>query len=1745
MVRAPAHTVGVVLLCFILLAMPWSAVVQSEELESEPVRDLTAVGSTQTLLVSSAGGVASNLAVEVPYGEALTGLSLKLEPAILSRSEGISWTTEQHFNHSDAIPDKVDYNNTGLGLVGIDMNWDLDHSGSVPPGWTRSTSTYSLVNTQNCGTNGSGGASLSTRGSSTWWNSPVVDLSGLSNGQVSYWVRQGYSGCGEEPDSNENFYAQYKTSSGSFATIRTFSGSTNGYGATGNSYTTSLPSAAFHSNFQMRFYQNSGSGTCCDYWYFDDVSVTRPGGEGNWTSPSFGWSSNASYSSLKGPHGIISFDAEIPSGAVFEWELIDATTGNVMPGYVNRTDLIADLGAIDWQRFPDLRVKLHLVAGSGGALPALHGIHINGRMVDSFHDDPGDRGWTHSYTYWDDGAVAGTGNFTGPVIELQRPLARLNTAMSIGGAGQLQVSLDGAEWVALAHNGVTSVDATHTVQFRIVGSGSWSITEFRVDLDTGGMALDPMIDVGRDGVEEWSLSDPAIGPWGWQDRLSTGALSHDMSWFSNSSKAVSILLPAEGVNAFSAGLTSLQGVAQNVSWTIDVGSVQVAEGDLGAIETSSSISLNTTQLESLSENLSIAQNPSWSTRGIEFYLVTLNLRCESGDLRLEGLRIPYDSEINLMFSPIDDLVQAINDEIPEAVVASGNHHVSIPLVLSAPGAVKATITNVQSSAGTKTDAMVIRNVSQTVVASEPWIEVVASHLSENGVPDKVQLDLVGGISKTRIEWPIDGSSPTESGDIGLIEWHPDHPFEVDVNGSRVHSLMRFRIEPIWDDEDWLEVRCRLVLSNGVRSVPAVVTYGAGQAMGLENDVRIDSWQVFNDAGGLIPVEQSQIRAGHNISIEVQVGFDSLPLTHLPRSGIVNVSLLQNGEVVASTTELSSGVATFTQLVPLGVMDLTYRVEIEHLFGGEDVTTIMQNRTFVSDSLAPYMVGSNIRHHDHLESSSNQVLQFEIHDQPSLPNELTLMLWRSWLDDWDFDGWPNAEEYTPFELNSPADMDGTRGNYTYFLDDTSGGEEGIVAGYIVGTDPAGNPLVGGGGSEPDEHLFMYQLKSDGSPSISTGVGFQGGHVPWLHPGNSYVVEIPLEEPNGMSDIDRVVVELASNAQHDTLPIIWRAENRQCTSFSEFIVIESCYVSTPEEALTPYTEYITLEVEFTPQWRMPDEGTLRREPSVEIVDRAGQSAFSLFPSMRWRWSTDLMVDSESVSLSVQSGENTVEGAWATPGAPMVLTGQVVFAESGQIPHEGYMVKIALDGSVQLVSFNEGSFYAELNAPIGTGNHPLTWSLDLLPIQARDVTSPSEAMMWIVVDGVGPVVTGVVAPRLEELPVQSLDELTFDIRIKELEEIDPDSLELNWRLVKGSEADGEIVLSGVDALSLPEGILSSQQIRAMAVVGILAEVDEDVFLESTSLHIWVTGRDIAGNPVFSSSTLNSETAPFATWSIERYRPIWEVSSDDIDLPLGGLEVNQVHSIPITLRNEGMAGGTGEVWITGHDLVGDSYDLFKQDIYVASGESELLTIEWQPKSIGLQWLEIYVDGELLVSSAEVDVRPMQESGSWLGIEGVDDSVMIIFTILLLALVGIVFLFLKDHLRSQEDDWGDDYWEDEDAHEYEEEQQYDPALLQQPVPVQSGGLAAQPQHTDPYATVAPVVPQQQAQPQAVAAPATPAAHPTGLTPAQAVHQPGVGPGWMQDEHGRWWKQNAEGYWYRLGEDGGWYPPEQNQYGWS
>ena len=69
------------------------------------------------------------------------------------------------------------------------------------------------------------------------------------------------------------------------------------------------------------------------------------------------------------------------------------------------------------------------------------------------------------------------------------------------------------------------------------------------------------------------------------------------------------------------------------------------------------------------------------------------------------------------------------------------------------------------------------------------------------------------------------------------------------------------------------------------------------------------------------------------------------------------------------------------------------------------------------------------------------------------------------------------------------------------------------------------LVGGGSDMIDDHLFMYQILSDGTPLIdSDGFEWDGGRRAWLHPGQTYGLNISFTELNGFSDVEEISVSL---------------------------------------------------------------------------------------------------------------------------------------------------------------------------------------------------------------------------------------------------------------------------------------------------------------------------------------------------------------------------------------------------------------------------------------------------------------------------------------------------------------------------------------------------------------------------------------------------------------------------------------------
>ena len=145
--------------------------------------------------------------------------------------------------------------------------------------------------------------------------------------------------------------------------------------------------------------------------------------------------------------------------------------------------------------------------------------------------------------------------------------------------------------------------------------------------------------------------------------------------------------------------------------------------------------------------------------------------------------------------------------------------------------------------------------------------------------------------------------------------------------------------------------------------------------------------------------------------------------------------------------------------------------------------IPMNRTFTVDSLNPQVVGQNIATFDHRLPSPNQLIQLEIYDRPVLPQDLTLMIWREWIEDANANGVIDSDEFVAMDLVAPTDLTTSSGMYTLLIDDTDAEEGDRVAGYVIGADPAGNSIVDGGSGNESSQLFTYQVLPDSPPSPS--------------------------------------------------------------------------------------------------------------------------------------------------------------------------------------------------------------------------------------------------------------------------------------------------------------------------------------------------------------------------------------------------------------------------------------------------------------------------------------------------------------------------------------------------------------------------------------------------------------------------------------------------------------------------------------
>ena len=1648
----------------LMLGMSFSMFVQGPEIHLSDNENSFEVGLDEPTSASIPvpNGSSSALKAEVPLGHSVESIDLSISPDTLAYSDGFSWSGVSDWNASGALLDRVNVNITdGIQLLPQEWVWDFENSNhgwslASSGGWARG---YDSTLGLNGGVHGGTKAIYTYNGNypnymsgTHWATSPAIDCSGCSGTwNLQYWKR-----LGVEYHYYDHAYVQVKNPQGSWVQIYSNVGSVSD-----SSYQLVTHNVANYVQnnpaFQVRFGLGSTDGSVTyTGWNVDDVSISPAGGggggeEANWTSARFGPGITGSHGMDGARYGITSIDATIPNGADLRLSVLDGVSKTPIPGFSNLDPTWVDLGSIDPEKHPSLRLKLYFDARGGASSPIVHEIHMNHKYGTSFGSNPVNAGWSMNSMNWNNGQISGSNGATAtsPVFTSHRPITQMQFSTSSSGSYNLEASVDGGSWQSVSSNGITAFSQFgSTLQIRITCSGSCSLSELTLEILGGHLPTNPRFDIGQDGWSEWEMLHPHISNWGWQDRFTNGDLSTDMNWAAAGQKQIGMLLPKSGLESFSVDISPFS-ATQPVDVSLSLGGTTIVTKNIAFTTDSETFSLSQSDIQNLNTELSNASIFWGVGSDIEYAIATIDVQGTSGSLRVGGLSAIHRPVVDLSFAVDTAFVMSMNQALPNAQVQSQLHMVPLTLQSSTPGSYIGTITELITSQNVQLDAAAISNFTQwtPIAPSWQWMEFGLNYSWGDGAPSHLSLSVETDGARAFYEFPVDGSTYSmtrmDGASISPLQFKDSNGGGIFTHGSQnIGIVIPFQTSANLEDSDEFKISASLYMIDGAPS-PSHIEIAGQSNQGVENDVEIRNWQVLNELGYTIPESMSYLRSNSPISVEVFLGFEGLSavfgqedVTTNPRSGDVRVHLLENGLEKMNTTTIHEGMARFDFNTQNGTGNATYSIQVEPLAGQDFISSIPMNRTFTVDSLNPQVVGQNIAQFDHRTPSFNQLIRLEIYDRPVLPTDLTLMIWREWLDDTNVNGLIDADEFVSMPLQTPSDLTQSSGNYTFLLDDTAANEGDLVSGYVVGADPAGNSITDGGTSGESSQLFTYQVLPDGPPLLPGEGGFASspdGRLSYLHPGVDYEFGLHISEPNGWADIGELRLQLASNSVTDTLAIEWSASHGQCNVLSTHIDVQRCGVRAWTGDLTPFNPDLEFYVEFQLNWSLPREGDMRWEPSIEVTDRSGQGAWLSLPQLRWRYSPDLAIDTEDLALSIGEGTYSEEGAWVSPSSTIALSGGIHFPVTGVRPSEDFSVRVLLDGQESLIQSSHGLWAIQLSAPIESGSYPLTVEIANPPQGANDVTDTAAALQWIVVDPEGPEVVDVISPRLDSiLPIDALDNLQFNLQISELEQIDADSLVLHWKVIRGADASATPLTYGESPLTIEGGNLAGQSIIAGATLDISDSIPEEYYSDILRLHIWIEGHDMAGNPVQTPLDSNLEHNPFATWFIEQRSPEFEVVDDDITYSKSGdVESGENVMVTIAVRNDGDVDGTVRLYLTEVHLDGTTRELtaIALEETIPAGERGLVNMDWIPSNTGRQWIRVTMEDGSMATGPTINIVEDEDSG-FLGsvFGGVDLIWAILFVALLLLLASVLMIALRSGgSNTSYLDETDDYWEDED----------------------------------------------------------------------------------------------------------------------
>jgi hypothetical protein len=1611
--RSFFSAVGIVIL-FILSSQMIIITEKSPEiayLTDTVVESTTPIGQATTVSIGSfPDGAVEKVSVSVPDGEVVQTLSIGVESSSLPTSTAFSFTDTSDFSASQYYSG-VDVNSSSMSLLPQEWKWDFE-TGSFSPEWTLAgTSNWAIQNSNVLAGSQTAKAGTITHGQRT---SMTLDVSNLPAGTGSFQ----YQVSSEGSFDYLVFCIDNTGCSRSSGYTQRWSGTTSGT----QSFSITAATSTLTWSYEKDGSVNSGSDTA----WVDEILITPAGGAGNgegyWMSEPFGPETIGQGEERN--FGYMYMDAYIPVDAMFEWDLIDSSTNQTIPGFESLTTTSLDLGMIDWETYPLVQIYVFMETTSG-TLPEIFGIHFEGLMIEDFTNNPTGNGWSLQSSSWNNGQISGSGTATSPEYLVRSGFVGMKSNVSLTGSARMEYSLDsGQTWNNLVNNVFQGLDKPHfSVHFRVFGTGgNWALDIFDVELIRTSIADGLEIDVGLDGFADWSMDKTGIGRLGIQDRFIDDSLWKQSPSTPSTPSYFSVMMPSSGIESFNFVVAS-PGVEMTSPYlTVTVGGQDILTKTLDPISSVQNIKLSSGDISNLNSALSQAVY-TINLNGLNFVEVAIKVGSSSTSsiVHMGGLMAVYDDSISLDFIASDSLILGINSALESIVSVSGSKEVSLPIRMKGTGSIELTVYGITSQASVIPVSLDVVNVTDTFTPSVDWIDVISTFdFSGIGISNPgdyarsnswlIDLNLVGQNHNSQIRcpvlaMPINGiaiSSCIQSG-VNLL-WNDlgqGGSVSVIESGSILQFTHRFKFPIEWNDEESLVVSANLVSATGPM-LPVSKLFGLGNSNGVENDISLNDWYINGVNGISSDNDYPYLKSGEPVTVVAELGFEGSE-TASPRTGQVLVRLMIEGNEYSTSTIINDGIVSIPWIVPSDGNQVLVELELMPLQGQSVSYKVANSANFGFDSISPELLFMNLDEYDHVEASPSTKLEFTISDRPVLPTYAKINFWNSWEHDSNNDNLFQSDEVQVDDLEKPNDLALLQGTYGYNLDTSQAPDGSYSVGWLQIADTAGNLLINSGNSSSP--LFHLQISNDGSPQLGYDPLDWGlGPDTWLHPGELVTLEIPIWDKNGVTDINYIEFDLSSN-QPDDSTIIWSRDGNTCTASTLYIAIQSCRIIT-NSGDSVFNSNGKFVVDFVLQWGFDPDDSIYRRPSVMLSDLNGQSTVLELYDLDWRFSGEMSIDKSSLEFMVNDAIIEGDAHWLQPREDVNVRGGITWSMTGRSVNQPLDLLFEIGGNQAQVDFINGSFNGTIIAPIITNSYYFEVSLRNSP-NGASIKQPVNPLMWFVIDDSPPVMVKINSPKVNELIYESdWQDLEIELIISEGNYLDTDSLMLNWEVhPSGFGMLTNSVVNGSANLELLGGQPYGQNIPLFVSLNLQDVIQEEDRDQALELRIWVTGNDMAGQAI--SPEFNAIDAPLSIWKLEQQVPEFVFQEPEIS-PFRDISVGDDVELAVVIQNIGEASGSAQLVLERVESNGARTRIHAQEIEIQSGGTGIFSHQWSPDREGTMWIEfVIINGP----SAQTDTFYVEEesSGGLLGgFSEINPILLVIIFVFTVALVGLLIFGLR-----------------------------------------------------------------------------------------------------------------------------------------